>query len=146
MNKTKYDFYSYFHLIDFIIVSIVLITIAQEAILDGAYISAIIITLSVIFLLGKIHYLMEDLPKENIFCVYKSHSFPIKLFGNYIQCLSLVPVDTIKEDSSEYSFAITPVLSICKTKFIAGDCIYCKFIDNSNKGSFIKFYKRAADS
>ena len=139
MNNSKYNFYSRAYLIDITIVSIVLITIAQEAILNGAYISAVIIILSTIFLLGKINYLMDDVPKEDIFHVYKSHFFPIKVFGNYIQCISLIPLETVRKANNENILGSIPLLSISKTKFKAGDMIQCRFIDAYNKGSFIQF-------
>lgn len=146
MNNSKYNFYSRAYLTDIIIVSIVLITITQEAILGGAYISAIIIILSTIFLLGKIHYLMDDVPKEDVFYVDSCLSSPIKLFGNYIQCIRLVPIETVRRANGNLIFAQIPVLSISKTKFKASDCVHCRFIDNYTKGSFIQFYKQEKDS
>lgn len=146
MDKTKYNFYSRAYLTDIIIVSIVLITIAQEAILDGAYISAVIIILSTIFLLGRIHYLLDDVPKEDVFYVDSCLSFPIKLFGNYIQCIRLVPIETVRRANGNLIFAQISVLSISKTRFKASDCIHCRFIDNFTKGSFIQFYKKEAES
>lgn len=146
MDKTKYNFYSRAYLTDIIIVSIVLITIAQEAILDGAYISAVIIILSTIFLLGRIHYLIDDVPKEDVFYVDSCLSSPIKLFGNYIQCIRLVPIETVRRANGNLIFAQISVLSISKTRFKASDCIHCRFIDNFTKGSFIQFYKKEAES
>lgn len=146
MDKTKYNFYSRAYLTDIIIVSIVLITIAQEAILDGAYISAVIIILSTIFLLGRIHYLLDDVPKEDVFYVDSCLSSPIKLFGNYIQCIRLVPIETVRRANGNLIFAQISVLSISKTRFKASDCIHCRFIDNFTKGSFIQFYKKEAES
>ena len=146
MANSKYNFYSRAYLIDIIIVSVILITIAQEAILGGAYISAVIIILSTIFLLGKIHYLMDDVPKEDVFYVDTCLSSPIKLFGNYIQCIRLVPIETVRRANGNLIFAQISVLSISKTKFKASDCVHCRFIDNYTKGSFIQFYRQEADS
>lgn len=146
MDKTKYNFYSRAYLTDIIIVSVILITIAQEAILGGAYISAVIIILSTILLLGRIHFLRDDIPKEDVFYVDTCLSSPIKLFGNYIQCIRLVPIETVRRANGNLIFAQISVLSISKTKFKASDCVHCRFIDNYTKGSFIQFYKKEEDS
>ena len=146
MDKTKYNFYNRTYLTDITIVSIVLITIAQEAILSGTYISAIIIILSTILLLARIHFLREDVPKEDVFYVDTCFSSPIKLFGNYIQCIRLVPIETVRIANGNLIFAQILLLSISKTKFKASDYVHCRFIDNYTKGSFIQFYKKEEDS
>lgn len=146
MGKPKYNFYNRTYLTDIIIVCISLMAVMWGAILNGAYIPAIIIILSTILLLGRIHFLREDVPKEDVFYVDTCLSSPIKLFGNYIQCIRLVPIETVRRANGNLIFAQISVLSISKTKFKASDCVHCRFIDNYTKGSFIQFYKKEEDS
>lgn len=141
MDKTKYNFYNRSYCADIIIVCISLVAVMWGSILNGAYISAIIIILSTLFLLGKIRYLSEDIPKEDVFYVEECSFFSMKLFGNYIQYLTLVPIETVRKNNGATIYGTVRVLSISKIKFKVSDCLHCRFVNEYHKGSFIQFYK-----